>query len=261
MFLEEITDAQGRLKLIDRIDDISLNQMATLHNETEVVTWYVSRNDAGWRFRPEIGKSVVKREIAKAFAKQWRKDDGELCFTAGIDTLAIIVEQGIASPAFPALCYHHDRISPTATATVQDVRITAYGICGYPNHQFTGEGLKEVLRAHVVSMTGNKEALMEKLATLAAAEYDKALPEMDTYFHHNRFIRMATGKSPFQQFPILEHLSDLRNLLITLYIAKHMHGNAIVTAQHENNAFTVEEMAHALITGKTRVEGTFLPVA
>ena len=260
-FLEEITDAAGHLRLVERIDDITLTQLPQDTHNTEAVAWHVLRNDGKWRFRPDIGKNVVKRKVAKAFAKQWREDDGELCFTAGIDALSAIVEQGIALPAFPALSYHHTQHSPTATAVVQDSRISAYGICGYPNHQFTAEGLKEVLREHFVSMTGNKDAIMQKLATLAATEYDKALPEMDTYFHHNRFIRMATGKSPFLQFPILEHLSDLRNLLITLYVAKHMHGNAIITATHENNAFTVEELAHALITGKTRVEGTFLPGA
>lgn len=260
-FLQEITDAQGRLKLIDHIDDITLNLVLSNGHDAEAVSWHVSRNDAGWRFRPELEKSTSKRKTARQFAAQWREDDGDLCFTAGIDALSAIVEQGIALPAFPALSYHHTRHSPTATAVVQDSRISAYGICGYPNHQFTAEGLKDVLRAHDVSMTGNKDALMEKLAKLAASEYDKALPELDTYFHHNRFIRMATGKSPFQQFPILETYTDIRNLLITLYVAKHMHGNAIITTTHENNAFTVEELAHALITGKTRVEGTFLPVA
>ena len=258
--LEQITDAAGRLKLVDRIDDITLNQIPQDTQDMAVVAWHVSRDDTGWRFRPDIGKCTFKRKAAMLFAKQWREDDGDLCFTVGIDVLANMVEQGIASPSFPSLNYHHERHSPIATAMVQDSHIAAYGICGYPDHHWTGNDLKEVLRAHEVPMTGNKEALMTKLAKLAATEYDKVLPELDAYFGTNRFIRMATGKSKFQQFPILETYIDIRNLLITLYVAKHMQGNAIVTAGHENDTFTVEELAHALITGKTRVDGTFLPV-
>ena len=258
--LNQITDNAGRLKMVDRIDDITLTPIPQGTADMSVVAWHVSRDDAGWRFRPDIGKCTFKRKAAKAFAKQWREDDGDLCFTAGIDTITEIVEQEHAKPSFPTLNYHHEKRSPVAAAMVHDSHITAYGICGYPDHHWTGNDLKEILRAHEVSMTGNKDALMTKLAKLVATEYDKVLPELDAYFTENRFIRMATGKSKFQQFPILETYTDIRNLLITLYVAKHMHGNAIVTAGHENDTFTVEELAHALVTGKTSVSGTFLPV-
>lgn len=259
-FLKEITDAQGRLKLTERIDDISLSYVSTDKHFAEGVVCHVSRDDAVWRFRPDVGKCIRIREIAKSFAKQWREDDGELCFTAGIDTLTKIVEGGVATPTFPSLNYHHERHSPVASALVQDTHITAYGISAYPGIQWTGTDLKELLRAHEVPMTGNKEELMNKLAKLAAAEYKKVLPELDAFFGRNRFIRMATGKSKFVLFPILETCTDLWSLILTLYVAKHMHGNAIITADHENDTFSVEELAHALITGKTKVEGTFLPV-
>nr|BDD45888.1 hypothetical protein 17 [Candidatus Hydrogenedentota bacterium] len=258
--LEKITDGAGRLKLIDRIDDITLTQIPQDTVDMAVVAWHVSRDDAGWRFRPDVGKCPFKRKAAKLFAKQWREDDGDLCFTAGIDVLEKMVEQRFAAPSFPSLNYHHERHSPTASAIVQDCRITTYGIPAYPDHNWTGADLKELLKTNKVSMTGNKDALLSKLAKLVAMEYDKVLPELNAYFGKNRFIRMATGKSKFQQFPILETHLDIRNLLITLYVAKHMHGNAIVTADHENDTFTVEALAHALITGKTRVDGTFLPV-
>jgi len=43
-----------------------------------------------------------------------------------------------------------------------------------------------------------------------------------------------------------------------MYALKHLHGNAILEASHENNTYTEEQLAHALITGKVSLNGALL---
>ncbi len=107
-------------------------------------------------------------------------------------------------------------------------------------------------------MTGNKEVLLEKLGKLTEEQYRKYLPAMDRYFPENRFIRVHQTPLRAESFPVLKDVEYIRNLLLSVYLLKHLRGNAIVEADFQNDTYTAEDATDALITGKVAVVGAFV---
>jgi len=144
---------------------------------------------------------------------------------------------------------------------VHGSQVQTFRIGGYPRQNATGELLKDILHQYDVPMTGNKEQLIQKLAALAAKKYLDRAPEMDRFFEKHRYIRMRTAPNNTAELPILEDLINLRNLVLTMYAVKHLRGDAILEVFHQNDTYTEEELAFALITGKVELNGAFLCVA
>jgi hypothetical protein len=46
-----------------------------------------------------------------------------------------------------------------------------------------------------------------------------------------------------------------------MYVLKHLRGNAILEADHENDTYDLEDLALALVNGRTSLTGAFLPVS
>jgi len=225
------------------------------------LVWHIERDGETCRFRPEIGKSDAKRCKAREFAESWRMDEGRLCFSTSLDCLSDMVEQGDVVLSFPALSYTYDRQGPTATAQVDDSRIQAFHIGGFHDRKSNGDTLKEILREYGVSMTGNKEALLRKLAKLAAKQYAERLSEMDSFFSEHRFVRISAIPPKSERVPLLEDARLLRNLLLSMYALKHLRGGAILEPSHENNTYTEEQLAQALVQGNVSFQGAFLRIA
>jgi len=224
------------------------------------VIWHIERNGETCSFRPDIGKSNGKRNKAREFARKWRTDDGRLCFTAPIKRFVQMVEEKAGVPSFPTLSYTYDNAGPTATAEVEASRIQAFHIGQFLGHRNANEDLKQILREYGVSMTGNKDTLLRKLAKLAVEQYIEKKPALDAFFAKQRFLRISSVPSRITDLPILEEVSYLRNLLLAMYAVKHLRGNAVLDAQHENNSYTEEQLAHALLVGKVGFSGSFLRV-
>jgi len=113
----------------------------------------------------------------------------------------------VVVPSFPALNYTYDHSGPTATAEVVANRVQAFHIGRFRDHRNTGEQLKEILREYGVSMTGNKDALLRKLAKLAAEQYLEKKPELDAFFSEHRFIRIDATPPRAGDLPIIEEVS------------------------------------------------------
>jgi hypothetical protein len=50
----------------------------------------------------------------------------------------------------------------------------------------------------------------------------------------------------------------MRNLVLAVYCLRHLRGNAILDADHDNDACTEEEYALALLQRRTALTGVFL---
>ena len=75
-----------------------------------------------------------------------------------------------------------------------------------------------------------------------------------------RYRKEATGALDDIQLRRLdERLRYLRELVLAMYLARHMRG-AIVEAKSENEAYTAEELAGALIHGQVSANGGYLRV-
>jgi hypothetical protein len=259
-FLGNVTDGQGKLRLVPDIRKVTLTMIPEGSDYVHLV-WHVERDGETCKFRPEIGKSDSKRRKAREFAEKWRTDQGRLCFSTSMARLSEMVEGRIVLPSFPTLNYTFDHKGPAASAQVPDSRVPAYFIGGFYDRKSNGDTLKEILREYGVSMTGNKAKLLQKLAKLAARQYAERRPQMDAFFSEYRFVRINATPPRSERLPLLEDEPLLRNLILTMYAMKHLRGNAILDVAHDNNTYTEEQLAHALLIGKVGFSGAFLRVA
>ena len=258
-WLASVTDGQGRLRLTPGIRKVTVTTIPQASDYLHV-TWHVERNGETCRFRPEIGKSEAKRARAREFAETWREDEGRLCFSTSLTRLTEMEERREVVPSFPTLSYTYSGRGPIATASVSEDRVPAYFIGSFHGAKSNGETLREILREHSVSMSGNKAKLLQKLARLAAKEYSERLPTMDRFFTEHRFVRINTIPAKADRLSLLEDVPLLRNLLLTMYALSHLRGSAILDPVHHNNTYTEEQLAHALLTGKVGFTGAFLRV-
>ena len=258
--LAKVTDEQGRLRLVPEIRHVTLTETPLKPDYVHTV-WHVAREGSMWQFRPDIGDTQAKRKHAQEFAAKWRTNDGRLCFTTTTEKLVEMVERKLVEPSFPSLNYNSAEQGPTACALVDSSHVKAFHIGRYARAGATGDQLKDILHQYEVSMTGNKDQLLQKLATLAAKKYQERLPELDRFFARHRFVRMQSAPSNVSELPLIEDLAYLRNLVLTMYAIKHLRGDAILEATHHNNTYTEDELAFALITGKVGLQGAFLRVA
>jgi len=258
--LSKVTDEQGRLRLVPEIRHVTLTEIPLKPDDVHVV-WHAAREGSAWRFRPDIGDAQAKRQHTQEFAARWRTDEGRLCFSTATEKLVEMVEHKVVEPSFPSLNYNSAENGPTAGAVVDSSHVKAFHIGRYARAGTTGDQLKDILHQYEVSMTGNKDQLLQKLAALAATKYRERLPELDRFFARHRFVRMQSAPSNVAELPLIEDLAYLRNLVLTMYAVKHMRGDAILEATHKNDTYTEDELAHALLTGKVSLTGAFLRVA
>ena len=159
--------------------------------------------------------------------------------------------------SFPTLNCGMQVRHPTARIGVDGPKVGLFCLGGFPTARFSGSDLKAVLRVHGVSMTGTKKQLLEKLARLAATRYADVYDELEAHFACHRYVRIRGASSATELFPVLEEERSLRNLLLAMYLLKHLRGNAVVDASHVNDSYSDEELAHALVTGGVNIAGAF----
>lgn len=262
-WLATVMDDCGRLRLASEIRHVTLRTTVQATEQWRCgvqVTWQATRKGRTLTLHPDLGNELARREPAKQFAQRWRTDHGRLSFQTSVERLSEMVETGAVQPDFPTLNYRSPLNGPTATAEPLGNAIRAYVVCGFPNSKRSAETLKEVLRSHGISMSGNKDVLLEKLAKLAAEKYRERHGELDTYFSQRRFLRMNDPPRNAVAFDILDNLPQLHHLVLAMYVLKHLRGNAVLEGNHENDTYDLEDLALALVTGKTGLTGAFLPV-
>ena len=257
--LDRITDDHGRLKLTSEITEFTLTQI----NSGDVfngLVWRCYRKGDMVALHPNLEGVRQNRDEARKFARQWRTNDGRMCFETSLDKVVDIVERGYAVATFPSLDYTARRPLQKATVVHRRERVDAYTIGSVLPRQVTVEWLRGILKYYGVPMTGNKKVLFEKLAKLASDEYKKHMPELDSYFSKHRFIIASHKQHRLHPFEVLGDVTHLQNMLLTMYAMRHLRGNAILEASHENDTYGVEDLATALLESKVELNGMFLPV-
>ena len=131
-----------------------------------------------------------------------------------------------------------------------------------------------MLKEYKLSMTGRKEQLLEKLVQLAVTQYELQEAAPNTYFSSNRYIKVkadtaALKKNFFDEEPIQEKkhkgfavLPDhpLHNLILSMYITRHLRGSVILDAGYCNDTCTLNDVARALIQEDIILDCAFLRV-
>ena len=210
---------------------------------------------------PSLGNNRGFRAFACQIAERWRTDQGRLCFTTDVPNLdEMLGRQPNLRIAFPSLSYVNARGPSTSTANLALAEAPRFRIAKYVTGSAPADQIKEVLRAHGVSMTGRKEQLLEKLARLSSKVYAERRGELDRYFSRNRFVRIENGSGRHDEsFPVLEDF-HLRNMIIAMYVLKHLRGNTMLEAGYENETYDLVSLARALVKREVAPSGAFLRV-
>ena len=256
-FLDQVTDDKGRLRLIDSIRHFQL----TVYGDSEIgygsVVYNCHKNGDVIRFRPEIGTQPSVKELAKAIAEKWRMDDGKYCFETDIDQVEKILSEK-AAISFSSMNYMCKSDAKRSVGKLAYSEIKGFSIGKHPSLNSSNETLKDYLRNRGMSMTGRKKELLDKLAVLCVDLYKANEPVLNDYFNEQKFMKVESlPKGSSREFPVLQDL-DLRNMILTMYIIKHLRGNVILEASHNNETYDLLSLVQALINGEVSFNGCFL---
>jgi hypothetical protein len=108
-------------------------------------------------------------------------------------------------------------------------------------------------------MTGKKEELLEKVEDVLCERYEQMLPFLDERFRSQKYLRVLRTPNP-TLFPFMQDTSVVDRTVLAMYIIKHLRGNAILDASHENDTYDLEDLATALLRGEVSVSGNFVAV-
>ena len=259
-FLERITDERGLLQLTESIRDFRLKVSMIDGRSCPAVIYNCRVDQNKVHFLPVLEKNPSQRASARDAALRWRIDEGRYCFTTDVPRLSRMIEEQGSEISFPALDYTDKRQPATSSAKIDDFKIPRYAVGRILSRKPSADEIREILRNHNVSMTGRKEELLDKLALLSVRLYERQLLELNGFFGDNRFIRIQNGTSRVHRpFPVLEGL-DLGNMVLAMYLMKHMRGNVILEADHENDTFDLLSLARALLREEVALEGAFIKV-
>ena len=63
----------------------------------------------------------------------------------------------------------------------------------------------------------------------------------------------------YHQFPILAE-NGMRNIILTMYLFKHLRGNTIIDASYENDSYDLLSLAKSLVKEEISLKSQFLQV-
>jgi hypothetical protein len=250
-FLAEVTDDNSNLKLTPSISHFQMRFQGAYHSPYEQVLLYnAERKGERIRLHPVMPAYPVTRDQAKKLAQRWRLDNGQYCFTIDIGTAERMLAEGNFKMLFPRLNYIQEEKEESSTAGLTNHSTEKFEIGRFIRSTAPGNIVKDILRKHNVSMTGRKDDLMEKLAQLSVRVYREREKELDDYFEQHHFLKIpGNGQAEHRDFPVINDC-DMKNMVLSMYIMKHLRGNTILEASHCNDTFDLLSLANALIKGE-----------
>jgi len=257
-FLESVTDESGLLRLAETIRDFQVKVPTEESQGSKIITYNCVAEREAVRFLPELTCDPGRRSAAAGIARRWRTDSGRYCFTTNVSRVAELVDERGVEIKFPSLDYiNPEKDCETSSGKVSESGITRFTIGDYPTRLDSADRIRSLLRMHGVSAQGRKQELLEKLASLAVRLYKERARELDDYFTVHRFVRIA-GEDPSKTkpLPLLKEL-DLGSLVLAMYVLKHLRGNVILEAGHEDDSFDLLSLARSLLNKETALEGSF----
>jgi len=171
-FLKQVTDVEGRLKLVESISHFQMIAYGDSELGFGSVLYNCTRNGEKVRFIPEIPTDKKIRELAINISEKYKSDNGHYCFDANINQVENMLE-GKYSINFSSLNYINKNNGRSSFGKVNPSKIEVYSVGRVVSYRSCNETIKEILKNHGMSMTGRKEELFDKLASLASVVYEK----------------------------------------------------------------------------------------
>ena len=255
--LAGLTDSQHRLRFLNRIEwfELVVNPSSAHGNGHVKYACGLRGNEVN--FEPELSHAVEQRKFARKFARKYRATGGDYCFAMPIGQVQEILDREQVSLRFPNVRYLQRINSLQTSARLRKEQIPKFGVSW--RKMETLDQFRDALRAHGWKISGKKSVLIKRTAQLAADRYAEIAPMLCEWFSDQRFVRVPKDQTFAEAFPLLEDES-LKNLLLSMFLLRHLRGNTVVDVDHENKSVQTEDMAEALLNGKAKLSGCFLKV-
>ena len=260
--LSKATDEAGRLSLLPEIWNFGVRMPWPASGYPYATLTYAGhREGEAVRLIPHLSGRSEERDAARQIAAHWSGGRARYCFHMELEQLCQLVESGGAEIDFAGLTYVGQPTQPRPQARLCSIGATPFTAGAPLRIDDRAEELRGALRAYGVSQSGNKAQLAHKLASLSARVYGEHEQELDEYFSGQRFIRVggAPGQMP-RRFPVLGSCA-LRDTVLSMYLLRHLRGDAIADAGYVDDSYDLEDLARALIEGRVSLSGTFLKAA
>lgn len=255
--IHEMTDDQGRLRFLDRIEWFELVINPGRLPGTGRVKYACEVRGKTVHLTPDLSHELIQRRFAKKFAQEYRTTGGDYCFVMPVGQLQEILDREEVSLNFSNVRYLQRLKRMHTTARLRKEQIPRFGISW--RKMETLEQFRDALRTHGEKISGTKDQLLKRTASLVAARYAEVAPELSEWFAENPFVRVPKEQNFADPFPLLND-DPLKNLLLSLFLMRHLRGNTVVDVNHENQSVQPEDMAEALLNGKVKLSGCFLRV-
>jgi hypothetical protein len=256
--LAKFTDDRGLLRFTPAITHCVVATKQETEHWAPFLTYRCTIGGDRARCVPNLKPDPLQRAKAKLLAQDLGKRQGVYCFTCSINELEAATEDWHLRPCFPELRYGEAKEAAVATASVKPDAVACYGETLRLLASSSNDDLRSALRKFGRPMTGKKDDLLRRLVELLAEQYAAVEGQMNDFFAGHRFIRIGVEGSRVKSFPVLgDH--KLRELLLAIYCLRHMRGNVILEASHVNESVKLADLAEAILWGRVRLAGSFVP--
>ncbi len=259
-FIDENTDSQGKFQMDTEIREFQLQANERFEESYSSLTYNCQIDGDAIRCHPELKTDKSIRRFAVKVSEKWRIGDGKYCFQTDIERLEKMIAEDY-SITFTTLSTCHPDSGKVSFAKIVGAQINGYSVRKIPSLHSTCDHLKEKLRKHGVRSTGRKEVLLDNLSELCVILYKSYEPELDQFFCSRRFIKVDNlSTQDSNDFPVLydSKISDMRNIILTMYIMKHLRGNVILESSYCIDTFDNLSLAQSLLKREVSLEGYFL---
>jgi hypothetical protein len=211
------------------------------------------------RLVPTLSSTYGVREAAEAIAKRWRVGEGRFCFWTSIENIEEMLVDERCHILFSSTNYVTAVEPCPSEGEITEKRIPSFRLGEIVTYQLPNESLKAVLRKHNRPMTGRKGDLLAKVAGVLCERYEEMLPLLSEHFSKQKYLQISrTAHATF--FPFMQESDILDRTVLAMYVIKHLRGNAIVDADHENDTYEVSDLVKALLQGNISVKGSFMAI-
>jgi hypothetical protein len=258
--LKAFTDDEGRLKAISSIGLCQVSWGEAPAGEMVMLTYRCTVEGRKVRWMPSLSDNSKQRKKAREIAQTCGKGSGRYCFSTSLTDMARLITDMRMRLSFPNLKYgDREKSESEAMAQVSQKVVPTYDTPFRVKADSSNEAIKDLLRQFDRKLTGRKEDLVQRLAELMAEQYAMKAPELDEFFSKRRFIRLTHERTGSKRLPVLQEY-PLAGHLLTMYCVRHMRGNAVLEAEHENTSVGLLDLAEAILAGRVRLSGCFVPV-
>jgi len=258
--IKAFTDDEGRLKATSGISRCQVSWGYERSGEMPLLTYQCTVTGRQVRWMPSMSDTAKQRERTRDVARRWGKGSGRYCFTADLADMPQMIEELRMRLSFPDLKYTGgEKTESEATVQVRQKAVLTFDTPFRVKADSSNEAIKDMLRRFGRKLTGRKEDLVQRFAELMAEQYAMKAPELDEFFGKRRFIRLTHERTESKRLPVLQGY-PLAGHLLTMYCVRHMRGNVVLEAKHENTSVGLLDLAEAILTGRVRLNGCFVAV-